>query len=37
MDLDAELEDMDEDVANTTAETDDLDEMDEIEAGELDE
>jgi len=28
---------MDEDVGNTTAETEDFDEMDEIEAGELDE
>ncbi|KAI0302270.1 hypothetical protein BC826DRAFT_1101865 [Russula brevipes] len=37
MDLDAELEDMDEDVVNTTAETEDLDDMDELEAGELDE
>jgi len=37
MDLDAELEDMDEDIGNTTAETEDLDDMDEIEAGELDE
>ncbi|KAI0256922.1 hypothetical protein BJV78DRAFT_1278539 [Lactifluus subvellereus] len=37
MDLDAELEDMDDDVANTTAETDDFDDMDELEAGELDE
>jgi len=37
MDLDAELEDMDEDIANTTAETGDFDDMDELEAGELDE
>ena len=37
MDLDAELEDMDEDVGNTTAETDDFDEMDSLEVGELDE
>jgi len=37
MDLDAEIEDMDEDVANTTAETEDLEDIDELEAGELDE
>jgi len=37
MDLDAELEDMDEDVGNTTAETEDFDEMDELETGDLDE
>ena len=37
MDLDAELEDMDEDIGDTTAETEDLDDMDEVEAGELDE
>jgi hypothetical protein len=29
-DLDAALEDMDDDVANTTAETDDMDDMDEL-------
>jgi hypothetical protein len=37
MDLDAEIEDMDEDIANTTGETDGFDDMDELEAGELDE
>jgi hypothetical protein len=37
MDLDAELEDMDDDVANTTAETEDLDEVDDVDAGVLDE
>ena len=34
---DAELDNMDEGVGNTTAETEDFDEMDETEAGELDE
>lgn len=37
MDLDAEIEDMDEDFANTTGGTEDFDEMDELEPGELDE
>lgn len=37
MDLDAELEDMDDDVANTTAETEDLDDVDDLDAGVLDE
>jgi hypothetical protein len=37
MDLDDELEDMDDDFANTTGETDDVEDMDELEAGELEE
>jgi hypothetical protein len=37
MDLDAELEDMDDDVANTTAETEDLDDLDDVDASVLDE
>ncbi|KAH9975167.1 hypothetical protein BJV74DRAFT_798835 [Russula compacta] len=36
-DLDAGLDDMDEDVANTTGETEFFDDMDEVEPGELDE
>ncbi|KAI0306361.1 hypothetical protein B0F90DRAFT_1814273 [Multifurca ochricompacta] len=36
MDLDAEIEDMDDEIANTTAETEDFDDMDD-ETGELDE
>jgi hypothetical protein len=35
MDLDAEIEDMDDDVVNTTAETEDLDDLDD--AGVIDE
>ncbi|KAH9001033.1 hypothetical protein EDB92DRAFT_2110146 [Lactarius akahatsu] len=37
MDLDAEIEDMDDDLANTTAETEDLDDVDDIDASVLDE
>jgi hypothetical protein len=37
IDLDAGIEDMDEDVANTTGETEDFEDMDELEPGELDE
>ena len=37
MDLDADIEDMDDDVANTTAETEDLDDVDDVDTGVLDE
>jgi hypothetical protein len=37
MDLDAEIEDMDDDVVNTTVETEDLDDVDDVDAGVLDE
>ncbi|KAH9079668.1 hypothetical protein EDB83DRAFT_2514184 [Lactarius deliciosus] len=37
MDLDAEIEDMDDDLANTTAETEDFDDVDDIDASVLDE
>jgi hypothetical protein len=37
MDLDADIEDMDDDVGNTTGEIDDFADLDELEPGELDE